>query len=204
MTASAFAWVALVHLMAAISPGQSFVLAVRTAAAEGFRVAAALALGFGIGATIWAGAALLGLSLVFEIAPMLFTAMKVVGGLVLLWIAFQLFRHAKDPMPTIEAGAAPRSTFRAVRLGLLAMLANPKPAIFFGAVFVGLLPLTATAADKAVVLFNILWVEAAWYVVVARLFSLPRARAAYARWKAALDRAFGTALGGLGLAVAAT
>ena len=204
MTASAFVWVALVHLMAAISPGQSFVLAVRTAAAEGFRVAAALALGFGIGATVWAAAALLGLSLVFEVAPMLFTAMKVVGGLVLLWIAFQLFRHARDPMPTVAADAAPRSTVGAIRLGLIAMLANPKPAIFFGAVFVGLLPLSATMADKAIVLVNILWVEAAWYVVVARLFSLPRARAAYARWKTALDRAFGTALAGLGIAIVAT
>ena len=204
MTASAFVWVAAIHLMAAISPGPSFVLAVRTAAADGFRVAAALALGFGIGATIWAGAALLGLSLVFEVAPVLFTAMKVIGGLVLLWIAFRLFLHAKDPMPTMSAGAVPRSTFGAVRLGLVAMLANPKPAIFFGAVFVGLVPLSATSADKAVVLFNILWVEAAWYAVVARLFSLPRARAAYARWKTALDRAFGTALAGLGIAIVAT
>ena len=204
MTAAAFLGVALVHLMAAISPGPSFVLSVRTAAAEGFRVAAALALGFGIGASIWAAAALLGLALVFEMAPVLLTGLKVAGGLFLVWIAVQMFRHANEPMPTVAPDAPPRGTWAAVRLGTLAMLANPKPAIFFGAVFVGLIPQTAAAADKLIVLLNILWVETLWYAVVAWLFSLPRARAAYARWKAALDRSFGTALGGLGIAVAAT
>ena len=204
MTPAAFVGVALIHLMAAISPGPSFVLSVRTAAAEGFRVAAALALGFGIGASVWAAAALLGLALVFEVAPVLLTGLKVAGGLFLVWIAVQMVRHAKEPMPVIAPGTAPRGTLAAVRLGTLAMLANPKPAIFFGAVFVGLIPHGASAFDKLLVLLNILWVETLWYVVVARLFSLPRARAAYARWKAALDRAFGAALGGLGIAVAAT
>ena len=94
---------------------------------------------FGLGACIWAAAALAGLSLLFEVAPALLTALKVAGGLFLVWLAIQMWRHAAEPMPTVELGAAPRGTGAAVRLGVLAMLANPKPAIFFGAVFVGIL-----------------------------------------------------------------
>lgn len=202
MTLAAFAAVALVHLMAAISPGPSFVLAVRTAASEGFRVAAALALGFGIGAALWAAAALLGLALLFEVAPVLFVALKLAGAAFLIYLAVQMWRHARDPMPVADPGAAPRGTLAAVRLGTLAMLANPKPAVFFGAVFVGLVPLEATAAERAVVIANILWVEAAWYVLVARVFSLPRARAAYARGKTVLDRAMGALIGALGARIA--
>ena len=204
MSAAAFLGVALVHLMAAISPGPSFVLAVRTAAAEGLRVAAALAVGFGLGAALWAAAALLGLAVLFEAAPVLLSAAKVAGGLFLVWLAWGLWRAAPEPMPVADPGAPPRGTAAAVRLGLVSMLANPKPAVFFGAVFVGLVPAEASALDKGVVLGNILWVEAAWYVVVARVFSLPRARSAYARAKTALDRAFGGALGALGLTIAAT
>jgi threonine/homoserine/homoserine lactone efflux protein len=204
MSAAAFAGIALVHLMAAISPGPSFVLAVRTAAAEGFGAAAALALGFGLGATVWAAAALLGLAFVFELAPLLLSAMKVAGGLFLVWLAWGLWSHAREPMPVAAAGSPPRSAASAVRLGLMSMLANPKPAVFFGAVFVGLVPREAAALDKAVILVNILWVEAAWYVVVAWAFSLPRARAGYARAKTALDRTFGGALAALGIAIAAT
>lgn len=204
MSLAAFAGIALVHLMAAISPGPSFVLAVRTAAAEGLRPAAALAVGFGLGATIWAAAALLGLAVLFEAAPVLLSAMKVAGGLFLVWLAWGLWSRAREPIPEAAPGAAPRGALSAVRLGLVSMLANPKPAIFFGAVFVGLVPREAAAADIAVILVNILWVEAAWYVVVARVFSLPRARAGYARLKTVLDRAFGGALGALGLTIAAT
>ena len=204
MTPAVFVGIALVHLMAAVSPGPSFVLAVRTAAAEGFGAAGALALGFGLGATLWAAAALLGLAVLFEAAPVLLSAMKVAGGLFLLWLAWGLWSGAREPMPEVAPGAAPRSAGSAVRLGLVSMLANPKPAVFFGAVFVGLVPREAAATDKALILFNILWVEAAWYMVVARVFSLPRARAGYARLKTALDRAFGGALAALGLTIAAT
>ena len=121
-----------------------------------------------------------------------------------MWIAWNLWRDAPRPMPVVAPGAAPRGAWSALRLGTLSMLANPKPAIFFGAVFVGLVPAAATLEDKAIVLLNILWIEAAWYVVVARVFSLPRSRAAYARIKTAADRTFGGALAALGIGVAAT
>jgi threonine/homoserine/homoserine lactone efflux protein len=201
VTPAAFATVAFVHLLAAISPGPSFVLSVRMAAAGGFRQAAALALGFGLGAALWAAAALAGLSVLFEAAPLVFTALKIGGALFLVWLALRMWRHARDPMPSAEA-ATPRGTVSAVRLGVLTMFANPKPAIFFGAVFLGFVPGDASPAAKAVVVFNILWVEAAWYLLVARLFSLPRPRAAYARWKPVLDRTLGVALGALGLRLA--
>ncbi|PTX55929.1 threonine/homoserine/homoserine lactone efflux protein [Litoreibacter ponti] len=204
MTLAAFATVAFIHLLAAMSPGPSFVLSVRAAASEGFRVATGLAVGFGIGATIWAAAALLGLSVLFEIVPVLFTALKVVGGLFLLFIAIQMWRHATEPMPVVTDGSAPRSTWGAVKLGTLAMLANPKPAVFFGAVFVGVVPLEASLTDKAIVLANIFWVETAWYIVVARLFSLSRARAAYGRFKTAMDRSFGGLIALLGAKIAIT
>lgn len=202
MSLAAIIGVALAHLLAAISPGPSFVLSVRTAAGEGFRPAAGLALGFGIGASLWALAALAGLALLFELVPPLFLVLKIGGGLFLLWLAWRMWRHAAEPMPQLAPDAPPRGTLSAIRLGILTQLANPKPAIFFGAVFVGLVPPSAGWAVKALVLFNILWVETLWYLVTARAFSLPRPRAAYGRAKAWLDRGMGTILGALGLKVA--
>ncbi|MEM8851292.1 MAG: LysE family transporter [Pseudomonadota bacterium] len=201
MTLLAFATVAFVHLLAAISPGPSFVLSIKTAAAEGFGPALGLAIGFGLGAAIWALMALVGLSVLFEIVPLLFTALKIGGALFLLWIAIMMWRHAPDPMPQIDE-EAPRGLANAIRLGLLTMFANPKPAIFFGAVFLGFVPADTSWAAKAIIVFNIFWVEAAWYTLVARLFSLPRPRAAYARFKTILDRSLGVALGALGIRLA--
>ena len=202
MSAAAFIGVALAHLLAAISPGPSFVLSIRTAASEGFRAACGLALGFGIGAALWAFAALAGLALLFELLPPLFLGLKLAGGLFLVWLGIDMWRHAPDPLPRVAPGAAPRHTLSAIRLGLATQLANPKPAIFFGAVFVGLVPVAADAADRALILVNILWVETLWYVLVARVFSLPRARDAYGRAKTWTDRGMGAILGALGLKVA--
>lgn len=204
MTASAFLTIALIHLAAAISPGPSFAVAVRTAAAEGFRPAAAFALGLGLGAVAWALAALLGLALLFEVAPVALTALKVAGGLFLVWIAIVTWRHADAPLPEAAPDAIPRSLASGVRFGLVTQLANPKPAVFFGAVFVGLVPPGTPWPTLAALLAVILLDETLWYLLVARLFSLARARAAYAGAKAWVDRAFGGLIAAFGLRLAAT
>ena len=204
MSVAAFMSVVLIHLAAAISPGPSFVVALRVAAAEGFRVAVALALGFGLGALLWAGAAMAGLALLFEVVPALFVALKILGAAFLLWIALQMWRHARDPLPAPDTHARPRSFAAAVRFGLLTFAGNPKTAVFFGAVFLGLVPATAPLGWKLAILAAVFLNETLWYIAVARVFSLRGPRAAYARAKAGIDRAFGLFLAGLGLKIALT
>ena len=192
MTTALFLSIVLIHLAAAISPGPSFVVSVRTAAAEGFGVASALALGFGLGAALWASAAMAGLALLFELVPVLFATMKLVGAAFLLFIAWMMWRHAADPLEQPAVAARPRSALGAIRFGFVTFASNPKPAVFFGAVFAGLVPPDAPLAWKAAILAAVFLNETLWYVVVARVFSLPRARAAYTRAKTWIDRAFGT------------
>jgi threonine/homoserine/homoserine lactone efflux protein len=57
---------------------------------------------------------------------------------------------------------------------------------------------------KAAILLAVLLNETLWYLIVARVFSLPRPRAAYSRAKAWIDRGFGTLLALLGLKIALT
>ena len=167
------------------------------------RAALGLAVGLGLGAVIWAVAALFGLHLLFEVAPTLLTAFKVAGALFLLWIAVQTWRHAREPLPVVAEGAAPRGLGGGFRLGLLTQLANPKPAVFFGAVFVGLVPPGTGPWTLAALLAVIFVDETIWYALVARVFSLGRARAAYGRAKAWVDRAFGALIAGFAARIAA-
>ncbi|MEL7460327.1 MAG: LysE family transporter [Pseudomonadota bacterium] len=202
MTVAVFLTIAVVHMLAAISPGPSFVVSVRTAAAEGFRPALGLAIGFGVGAVVWATAALAGLAVLFQIVPALFTALKVAGGIFLIWIAVQTWRHAATPLPALSDTALPQSLGAAFVKGLGVQLANPKPAVFFGAVFVGLVPPDTPLPMLALVMAVIFVNETLWYVLVARLFSLPGPRSAYARMKTGVDRTFGVLMAGLGLRIA--
>jgi threonine/homoserine/homoserine lactone efflux protein len=202
VTAAAFLSIALIHLMAAISPGPSFVMTVRTAASDGLRTGLGVAAGLGAGAVIWALAALFGLHLLFQLAPALLLAFKLAGAAFLLWIAFQTWRHAREPLPASGVTATARGPLDGFRLGLLTQLANPKPAVFFGAVFVGLVPPGSTAAALALLLLVIAVDETLWYALVARVFSLDRARAAYGRAKTAVDRVFGGLIAAFGLKIA--
>ncbi len=202
MSLAAFAGILAIHLLAAMSPGPSFVVSVKTAIREGFRPAVALAAGFGLGALVWAAAALLGLAVLFEVAPSLLLAMKLLGGGFLVWIAVQTWRHARYPLPQIDAGVVPRSSGSALRLGLMTQLANPKPAIFFGAVFVGLAPAGTALPVLAALLGLIFLNETLWYVAVARLFSTARARSAYASAKSVVDRVFGGLIAAFGVKIA--
>jgi threonine/homoserine/homoserine lactone efflux protein len=205
MTLAAFLSILVLHLMGAISPGPAFVMTVRTAAVEGFRTAAFAALGLGVGAVAWALAALLGLNLLFEIAPAALFAFKLLGAGFLLWIAWQTFRHADVPLPAMGGGGpAPRSARSAFRLGVFTQLANPKVAVFFGAIFVGMLPQGAPRWVMAAILGMILLDEWLWYAFVARVFSLARVRAGFGRAKAWVDRAFGMAIAVFGIRIAAT
>ena len=192
----------MLHLLAAMSPGPSFVVCIRTAITQGFKTSIALAIGFGLGAALWAAAALAGLALLFELVPSLFTALKVIGGAFLIWIGFQLWRNARTPLDMQANGLTAMSAPRALRYGLITFAANPKTAVFFGAIFVGLVPNDTPLGLLALLITVIFLNETLWYIVVARLFSLPRPRALYIRAKTWIDRAFGTMLAFFGLKIA--
>jgi threonine/homoserine/homoserine lactone efflux protein len=205
MTATAFLAAWFVHLLAAASPGPAILMAARTGVTEGMRTGAFLAIGLGAGALVWAVAALFGLSLVFQAAPAVLWAFKIAGGLFLLWIALNMWRHAHDPLVMSgDTGSPPRSARSALWLGLATQLANPKPAVFFGAVFVGTIPPGTPILPILALLAAVFANEVVCNIAVARMFSFPRPRAAYARLKTVIDRGFGGVLGLLGIKIAVT
>jgi len=198
-----FVTLAMIHAVAVMSPGPTFIVQIRTSVSQGAGIAAICALGFGIGAAIWAAAALLGLATLFQVAPAFLTGLKVLGGLFLAFIGIMMWRHSTEPAQ-IDPGAGSGthlSVFAALRLGILTSLANPKVVVFFGAVFVGLVPATATVVDYAIILGLIVVVESSWYAGLGVAFASAPARRAYGRAKTWIDRAFGGVLTAMGLRI---
>ncbi len=205
MTLAAFLALASVQLMAAISPGPAVLMTARTGVTQGLRMGVWMAAGIGFGAVFWAVAALFGLALLFKIAPAALTVLKIGGGAYLVWIAIQMWRHAKEPLSTDSADSTlPRSGPAALWKGITTQLANPKPVVFFGAVFAGMVPPDTALWIKGALLCVVFSTDFVWNVIVARLFSFDRTRAAYLNLKTLIDRSFGGALALLGLKVALT
>ncbi len=189
--------IGLLQLLAVISPGPSFLITARAAVANSRWQGVQVALGVGAGTVIWASAAVLGLHVLFEKFPALFFVMKLSGALFLLWIAFQIFRHAAEPLAIGKAGVeAGRSPFWQ---GFFTQISNPKVVVFFSSIFIALLPhdvpLWMSLSLIAIVSFNEVW----WYSAVSAFFGTPAVRRFYMAAKSWIDRVTGLFLGGLGL-----
>src|SRR5689334_20096078 len=112
--------IAAAHLLAAISPGPAFVHVTRAAAGQSRQAGLCAALGVAAGAMMWAAALLLGLDIVLKQLPFLYTALQVAGGLYLVWLGVQAWRHADVPLD--GGGAIERASltpWHAFRLGFL-------------------------------------------------------------------------------------
>jgi threonine/homoserine/homoserine lactone efflux protein len=178
--------VAAVTLAGAASPGPGFLALVRAAAARGRGAGLRTAAGLVSGSVVWACAALFGLGLLFELAPWLQTALRLAGAAYLAWLALSLWRGAARP-----PAEAPEPARRPFRAALLLQLSNPKAAVFFGSVFVTVLPAQAPAALALAILATVPAVEFLWFSALALAFSTAPVRARYARLRGAIDRICG-------------
>ncbi|MCW1920255.1 LysE family translocator [Rhodobacter sp. KR11] len=203
MTLAAFIAVFFVHLAAAISPGPAVVMAARTALTQGFARGNWLAVGIGLGACFWAVAALFGLAILFKVAPTLLLVLKFAGAAYLIYLAVKMWRHAPEPLDQSASPAdAARGPLGLVWQGIAVQLSNPKPAVFFGTIFLTFVPADAPLWALAVVLLIVFVNDAGWNVIVARIFSLDRTRRVYLSLKTVIDRVFGGLLALLGAKLA--
>jgi threonine/homoserine/homoserine lactone efflux protein len=186
-------------LIGAISPGPSFVYIVRTSVALSRRDGLAGALGMGIGAMIYGALALAGLRTLMTEAGWLYTALKIAGGLYLVYLAVKIWRGAKEPVVMANSPDGTTNARRSFSLGLATQLSNPKIVAVFGAVFAALLPSNPPLWLDLILPPLILVQETTWYAVVALAFSSSRPRALYLRAKLWIDRAAGIVIGALGV-----
>ena len=186
--------------LGAISPGPSFVFVARTSLALSRRDGTAAALGMGAGGVIFAGLALFGLQAVLARVAWVYAALRLAGGLYLLYLAFRLWYGAAEPI-VVPSGAERRAlgSLRSFWLGLATQLSNPKAAIVYGSIFAALLPLAPPAWIFVALPPAVMLIEIGWYTIVAVTFSSERPRAAYLRGKRWIDRAAGAVMGALGL-----
>jgi len=194
------ATIGFVQLLAVISPGPSFLITARTAVARSRLDGIKIAIGLGAGTLVWSTGALLGLNALFRLHHWLFVGMKVAGALFLLWIAIQIFRHAKSPVEMSEGNgqAAKRNPFLR---GFLTQISNPKVAVFFGSIFVAMLPQDVPGWMIVALIAIVTANEIIWYTLVALCFGSGPVRRFYLGAKAWIDRITGLFLGGLSLRI---
>ncbi|HBS6073340.1 TPA: threonine export protein RhtC [Klebsiella aerogenes] len=196
-----FLTVALVHIIALMSPGPDFFFVSQTAVSRSRKEAMMGVLGITGGVMVWAGVALLGLHLIIEKMAWLHTLIMVGGGLYLCWMGYQMLRGAlkKNDIVTAEPQVELARSGRSFLKGLLTNLANPKAIIYFGSVFSLFVGDNIGAGARWGIFLLIVLETLAWFTIVASLFALPKMRRGYqlmAKW---IDGIAGTLFAGFGI-----
>ncbi|HGM4942464.1 threonine export protein RhtC [Serratia marcescens] len=196
-----FLTVALVHLIALMSPGPDFFFVSQTAASRSRREAMMGVVGISLGIVVWAGVALMGLHLILQKMAWLHQVIMVGGGIYLCWMGWQLLRSARAQQvaPAAEAQVALPKAGRSFIRGFLTNLSNPKAVIYFGSVF-SLFVGDSVGAGARWGLFLLIVAETfVWFSLVAVVFALPAMRRGYQRLAKWIDGVAGVLFTGFGL-----
>jgi RhtB (resistance to homoserine/threonine) family protein len=188
-----------VDFLVVVSPGPAFLIVTQVAARKGTRAGLAATLGVLVSAMIWCAVVLSGLTILFRIAPWLYVAMKIGGGLYLAYMGFMLLRGGNAAAPAPANGASATSLARSFRKGLLVGLTNPKAVVYFSSIFTLFLkpgsPLWLDVAGVAIVALD----TSVWYGFMGVLFSRDRVRHLFERLQHWVERVAGAVMLGLGV-----
>jgi threonine/homoserine/homoserine lactone efflux protein len=88
---------------------------------------------------------------------------------------------------------------RALVLGFVTQVSNPKTAVVYASIFAALMPQNPPLAVMLALPPVIFFIEAGWYAVVAIAFSASRSQKAYLGAKVWVDRLAGAVIGALGV-----
>ena len=180
-----------VDLAAAMSPGPNFVLVSQSAVDRDRRTALAVVAGFALSNLLWCVAVMLGLAALFRVVPQIYAAIRIVGGLYLIFLGIQLWWKS-DKVIFGKSASDSGSLVRAFVRGTLTNLTNPKSAVYFASIFVLFIqpgtPVWVQWVAVAIVIADTL----IWYGFVALLLSARRVQIWYRKVARTVDRLAGT------------
>jgi threonine efflux protein len=178
---------ALVHLMAAASPGPNFFLISGLSGRTSRRAGLLAAVGITLSVIIWSSSAALGLNVFLDRNPVLYAAIQYIGAAYLVWLGLVMLRGALRPatQPAQGDGVQSKTAFSAFRRGFLVNLSNPKTVAYYTSVFAVFVPHGSDGSALAEIVITAAVVSFCWWCAVAFLFSMPVVRNGFlkiSRW----------------------
>lgn len=196
----------LACLVLAALPGPATALFLHRTLRDGRRCGLAAVAGNEIGVFSWALAAAAGLTALLQANRLLFDALHIAGGIVLIWLGISAWRGARrgaEATETVPRGGTPLGAFRA---SLVSIAANPKAAVFAFAFYPEFLPRTGSVLLPAVALatYQVVVIDAPYCAGIVLLADRIRPWLSRAEIRRRMERALGAVLVALGIELAAT
>lgn len=178
------------YFFATASPGPGVMTIMATATSSGRKAGLALAFGILSGSMTWAFLTTIGLSGLIAAVPALLAAIRLAGGLYLLWLAFGAARRAWEGSEPKAGSVSASASLRGHYLkGYGVHLTNPKAVMAW--LTLGSIALPSGAGWAITLTFTIgcLIIGTVVFTGFALLFSTPAVHAAYIRHRRPVEAA---------------
>lgn len=196
-----FAMVAVITILAVISPGPDFVMVSRNSLAFSRQAGMLTATGIGIGVLVHVAYTIVGVGFLLQNSPSLFFCFKMAGAAYLVWMGgTMLFSKGQT---TVQTPADCVSTnIAALRMGILTNALNPKTSVFILSLF---MQVVQPGSDLPKLMFYgafISMTHIVWFLLVAYFLSAECVRDKVFKARKWIDRCFGSLLVCFGIALA--
>jgi threonine/homoserine/homoserine lactone efflux protein len=207
ITAGNLAGYAVASFVLIAIPGPSVLFVIGRALSLGRGPAIAGVAGNAVGVYVVAVLVALGLGTLVQRSDAVFLAVKLIGGIYMVWLGVQAIRHRHDLAAALNVRVPQVSRSRAARQGFAVGIANPKALIIFGAVLPQFVNRSAGHVPEQMLLLSLvsfgiaLISDSLWAVAASTVRSW---FAGNPRRLAAVGGAGGLAMIGVGVSVAVT
>ena len=188
---------AIVCASGAISPGPSLAVVIRNTITGGRAQGIMTGLGHGIGLTIYAFIAVMGLSSMLIGNQTLFVSVQIAGSFWLIWIGCNMI--LSSPKESSKKNVDSRK--RGFVEGFMISFLNPKILVFFVAVFSQFIHNELTNIDRTIIVMVAGVIDTFWYVFVAMLLAGSNFIDKIKKYSVWIDRFTGVLLIGLSLVI---
>jgi len=202
-----FVTVAIAHFLALLSPGPDFVLVVKSAIKNEGKNAIGIALGIASANAVYIGLCLIGVGSILAASVPVMIALKIIGGLFLIYLAVQALRTRKSSYNHLdlvepENCNSSQSTFLNEFLtGFMSGILNPKNLLFYLSLF------TVVLTPEVGFSFKLglgIWMTAIvflWDISIIFLLSTRMMRSKFTKAAYYIDKITGALLGFIGFAI---
>ena len=188
---------ALVCASGAISPGPSLAVVIRNTVKGGRVQGVMTGIGHGLGLTIYAFIAVMGLSTILTGNETLFSTIQIAGSFWLIWIGYNMIRSSSKELSEHHG----ESGVKGFAEGFMISFLNPKILVFFVAVFSQFIYGELTRIDRAIIVLVAGVIDTSWYVFIALLLAGARLIEKIKKYSFWIDRATGVFLIGIALVI---
>ncbi len=180
-------------LLAIASPGPNILAVMGTSMSVGRSSGVALAFGVAAGSFTWAVLTVVGLSAILSTYAAALFAIKVFGGLYLLWLAYKSFKSAmsKHDIEARELAGGRRTPFGYLTRGYIIQMTNPKAALAWIAIISLGLQEGAPLLVGAVIVLGTFVLSILIHTLYAVAFSTPIMVRVYGRARRAIQATLG-------------